>query len=95
MKPLRVFGLALSIVSTLLWLIEAGTGIPSEKLGRLICQERYMQPVRGITGDPSCGFNTDIYTSSGLILLFILGIFLLMRPKKRLHTSLAEEKKAS
>ena len=95
MKSSKIFGLSLSIVSALLWLLEAGTGIPSEKFGRLVCQERYMQPAEGITGDPSCGFNADMYTSSGVILLFLIGLFLLMRPPKRLHTSSNEEKKVS
>jgi hypothetical protein len=80
----KTFGMLIIIVAFLIFLYEKLTGSISTMLGHLYCGENYMKKVNGIIGDPSCGFNIDMYLSASLILLFIVGIglFISSDPKK-------------
>ena len=44
---------------------------------RLLCGELYLQPVDGILGDVSCGFNADMHFTALMFLVFITGIAVL------------------
>ena len=82
------------IISVLtIWIVDRTTESVSTVLGKLICGDRYMQPVSGIVGDLSCGFNIDMYLTLILTIVLILGIVLYVRSKKSLKKKFKHEKK--
>jgi hypothetical protein len=85
----RWLGWLLILLTPPVWFAERVTGLFSTILGEWWCGARYMQPVDGITGDPSCGFNTDIHLSFVLAIVIFAGIVLLVSSKK--EGSMVEE----
>lgn len=83
-------GLFLIIVSFTGWLVEISSGKLSDTLGALICKERYLQPVNGMFGDVSCGFNFDMLINSALILMMLIGFILLFKSSNK-HTKSMEQ----
>jgi len=75
-KRIRQGGALFMIVSVALMVAERATGRLSDWLGHLICGPRFMQPVEGIVGDRSCGFNGDMTLMTVLGGAFLLGILL-------------------
>ena len=79
----KTAGIAISLLSVLFWFIETASGhLLSDQIGESLCKEDYLQPVNGFVGDLSCGFNSDMYMSSILILLFLLGMLLLLTERR-------------
>ena len=64
--------------SVLLWLINRFSYIISSYFSRLLCGEIFLQPVDGILGDVSCGFNADIHFTASMFLVLITGITVLI-----------------
>ena len=73
----RRVGTILIAGSVLLWLINRFSYIISSYFSRLLCGELYLQPVDGILGDVSCGFNADMYFTALMFLVLITGIAVL------------------
>ncbi len=73
---MRKPGFLLIVVSPVLFFVDRGTHLLSDTLGRFFCGKNYLRPVDGAIGDGSCGFNADMYLTSGLALLGLLGILL-------------------
>ena len=59
------------------------THFVSTVLGKMICGDHYIQPVNGIVGDTSCGFNTDMHLVRSLTVVLILGMVLYISSKKK------------
>jgi hypothetical protein len=76
-KNLRATGFILIAVAMTLFLVDRFSHVISDTLGGIICGDRYMQPVNGIIGDMSCGFNLDMYVAVCLLLLCLAGVVLL------------------
>lgn len=74
-------GLVLIIGSIILGFIDGFSLLISNFLGRIYCGDNYMQPVEGIVGDVSCGFNADMYFMVFLISVMLIGIALIMTKK--------------
>lgn len=74
----RRVGLVVVLLSGSGLVINRFTQVPSDWLGRLICDERYMLPVAGIIGDPSCGFNSDVLVATLLLSALTIGLGLLL-----------------
>lgn len=51
--------------------------------GRLVCGDSYMQPVNGILGDVSCGFNIDMYLVTFMTISLFIGIFLVFTSRSQ------------
>jgi len=82
----KTFGLLLSLFSLIFWFLETASGyLISDTIGKKVCQENYLQPVNGFVGDPSCGFNSDMYMSSFLIMLFLFGMLMIFADRKGLQ----------
>ena len=77
----RNIGLVLITGSILVWLVDRASSIISITLGELYCGQRYMQPVDGIFGDPSCGFNADMYLFIFLFCVLLIGIVIFITSK--------------
>jgi len=75
-KRIRQGGALLVIVSVMLMVAERATGRFSDWLGHWICGPRFMEPVDGVVGDHSCGFNADMTLMTVLGGVFLLGILL-------------------
>jgi len=73
---MRTTGFLLIAVSIILFLLDRFSHVLSDSLGKVICGKRYLQPVSGVVGDMSCGFNMDMYLAVGLVLLCLTGIIL-------------------
>jgi len=80
---MQLTGILLIATSLALYMVERLSHALSNLLGKSICGETYMQPVDGIIGDTSCGFNMDMYLSTGLIISFVLGILLFIASVRR------------
>ncbi len=78
---LKNVNIQISILSFSIWLIDRTTGYISDFIGRIFCQDTYMQAVDGYVGECSCGFNTDIYLSIILLTLFCIGIYRTIKQK--------------
>lgn len=76
----RIGIIIISVLTT--WIVDRTTLAVSTVLGKFICGDRYMQPVNGIVGDISCGFNIDMHLTFILIIVLILGIALYISSKK-------------
>ncbi len=74
----RKLGTMLITSSVLLWLIDRFSYIISSYFSRLLCGDYYLQPVDGIYGDVSCGFNADMHFTALMFLVLITGIVLLI-----------------
>jgi hypothetical protein len=75
-------GLTLIISSICVWVIDRSTRVMSDLFGELFCGAAYLQPVNGVVGDGSCGFNTDMYLAACLFfILLLVGSALLVGPK--------------
>lgn|GEM_PF-5646601 len=67
----------LGFFSLLMIVVEIFFGYPvSESIAKVICQESYMQPVLGIVGDCSCGFNADMYGIVFLLFILVVSVIL-------------------
>ncbi len=78
----RKFAMVLIVGSLLTWVLEKSSQQVSTAIGKLRCGDRYMQAVDGIVGDPSCGFNDDLYIASLLLILLLSGFVLYITAKK-------------
>ncbi len=78
----RKFGIIIVLFSSLLLFVNRFTSVISDFFGKLFCGNEYMQPVNGIVGDRSCGFNADMYVAILLTVTTILGIILIFVSKK-------------
>ena len=76
-------GIGISLIALLAWTVDKMTQSLSTALGKLLCGESYMKPVDVTVGDHSCGFNTDMYLSLLLAILFLLGLVLYVLSKKQ------------
>lgn len=74
----RKIGSLLISVSGIVFLVDRLSLLISTALGKLFCGDKYMQPVNGVLGDESCGFNADMYLAVFLIIFMAFGIFLFM-----------------
>jgi len=74
-------GLTLIISSICVWVIDRSTRVMSDLFGELFCGAAYLQPVNGVVGDVSCGFNTDMYLAACLFILLLVGSALSIGPK--------------
>jgi hypothetical protein len=74
----RRVGLVVVLLSGLGLVGNRFTQVPSDWLGRLLCDERYLLPVAGIVGDRSCGFNVDVLVAALLLGSLVIGIVLLL-----------------
>ncbi|MEE9313326.1 MAG: hypothetical protein V3V02_01635 [Rhizobiaceae bacterium] len=52
-------------------------------IGQWKCGDSYLQPVGGVVGDISCGFNLDMTVSALVILLLLIGLALIVSTKVR------------
>jgi hypothetical protein len=69
-------GALLMLLSAALMAAERLTGSLSDWLGQLFCGMRTMEPVNGIVGERSCGFDADMDLMVALAGSFLLGLFL-------------------
>ena len=74
----RRLGTILIASSVFLWLINRFSYIISSYFSRLLCGELYLQPVDGILGYVSCGFNADMHFTALMFLVLITGIAVLI-----------------
>ena len=74
-------GLTLIISSICVWVIDRSTRVMSDLFGELFCGAAYLQPVNGVVGDVSCGFNIDMYLAACLFILLLVGSALSIGPK--------------
>lgn len=88
----RRLGTILIASSVLLWLINRFSYIISSYLSRLLCGELYLQPVDGILGDVSCGFNANMHFTAlmFLVLMFLvlitgIAVFIISLVQKDVH----------
>lgn len=72
----RKIGLGLIISSLSVLLVDRISSIISTYLGKLYCGEQYMQPVDGVVGNLSCGFNADMYLVIVLLVVLLMGIII-------------------
>ncbi len=70
-------GILTVLLSAIVFTIDRLTHSLSTLLGKVICGDRYLQPVDGIMGDLSCGFNMDMYLAVCLLGLFVIGLLLI------------------
>jgi hypothetical protein len=71
-------GIILIAGSVLLWFIDRFSYIISSYFSKLLCGDLYLQPVDGVLGDISCGFNADMHFTAFMFLVLISGIVLLI-----------------
>ncbi len=76
-------GSVLLVLSMGTFILDRLTGTVSDALGRMVCNGRYLKPVRGMVGDMSCGFNADMYLSVFLLVLFVAGGLLVIASGKK------------
>lgn len=79
----RKVGAILIAIAIILFIIERVTTAISNVVGRIACGEVYLTPVAAVNGGGICGFNMDIYVVAFLLLLCIIGIILVIIPKKK------------
>ena len=75
----NVIGKAIGLIAILGFVVERLTSIPSTLLGKMVCGENYLKPVGGVTGDGSCGFNTDMHLTAFFTILLVVGVLLIVR----------------
>jgi hypothetical protein len=74
----RKLGLILTVSSILLWFIDRFSSIISANISKILCGDLYLQPVNGLLGDFSCGFNADMHFTALMFLVLITGIALII-----------------
>ncbi len=74
----RKLGRILTVSSILLWFIDRSSSIISANFSRILCGDHYLQPVNGLLGDDSCGFNADMHFTALMFLILITGIALII-----------------
>ena len=84
MSMRRTTGAVLAIGALLAWLTDRFTHAISDRLGKTVCGDRYLQAVNGTVGDASCGFNADLYLTVFLMLVLLAGAVLYLTGKKKL-----------
>lgn len=72
----RSIGILLIIAALITVLVNRSSSILSDFFGKLACGDSYMQPINGILGDASCGFNMDMYIATFSIISLLIGIIL-------------------
>lgn len=70
----RKMGQLMMVGALLLGLFDRLTSRISDYLGRRYCAAEYLQPVDGVVGEASCGFDADMYLMVILVALFLLGL---------------------
>ena len=73
-KLLRTFAIMMIISSITFLLFENMTGVPSRLLCEELCGKNYLPPLEPKIVDTSCSFQTDMYLSFSLVLLFVIGM---------------------
>ena len=61
----------LTMFSIALWFIDWFLHIISANSSRILCSDLYLQHVKGILGDLSCGFNADLHFTALMFLVLI------------------------
>ena len=79
---MRITGILLIGVSMVIFLIDRFSHALSDILGKLYCGDRYLQPVNGVSGDMSCGFNADMYLVAFLFVVLVVGGLLFITSAK-------------
>jgi hypothetical protein len=80
----RKVGMVFIVISVSFFLINRLLGLPiSTIFGEILCGSRYMQPVNGIVGDVSCGFNADMYFAVLSLTVLLIGITLVITTKTK------------
>lgn len=74
----RKSGIILVLLALAVWLADYFSQAISSLLGKMLCGDRYMLPVGGVTGDVSCGFNADMYLFVFLVVVLLAGIALIV-----------------
>lgn len=87
-------GLTLIALAIFLWALDRSTHLLSRTLGKLFCGDRWMQPVNGVVGDGSCGFNADIYLVVPLFALLLVGLVLYFGGRRRELAEMAKKGEA-
>lgn len=77
----RNAGIFLVLFSLAIGLIEWFSLVISSYLGEIICGECYLQPVQGVVGDVSCGFNADMVFILFLVVVLIIGVTVTVRTR--------------
>ena len=72
----KKLGLILTVSSILFWFIDRFSSIISTNYSRIFCGDLYVQPMNGLLGDFSCGFNVDMHFTDLMFLFLITGIAL-------------------
>jgi hypothetical protein len=78
----RSLGMAVMLISGLGLTLNRVTYVPADWLGRLLCNETYMQSVDGIVGDPACGFNADVLFAAFFAIAFAIGLGILLAARR-------------
>lgn len=76
-SKMKLIGKVIVICSIVGFAVERFSQVLSALLAKVICGDRYMQPINGGIGDLSCGFNTDMYLTASLVLSLIIGLVLI------------------
>jgi hypothetical protein len=63
-------------------------------LGRIICGDQYLKPVKGVMDDNACGFNMDMYLLAFLLIVLVSGLVLFFTSvnQKTVHYFINSEK---
>jgi len=75
---MQLTGIILIAASLALFMVERLSQALSSLLGKKLCGDRYLQAVDGVVGDASCGFNMDMYLTTGLEISLSIGVILLI-----------------
>jgi len=73
----RSVGITLILFSLGTGVVDRFSLVISSALGKILCGDRYLQPVQGVVGDVSCGFNADMTLLLFLAVVLIAGTILL------------------
>jgi hypothetical protein len=66
------------VTSIIVFLVDRFTHVLSDILGKSICHKQYLQPVGGVVGDQSCGFNADMYLAVLLFMTCLAGVVIVV-----------------
>ncbi|MCF6188999.1 MAG: hypothetical protein L3J51_00805 [Cocleimonas sp.] len=77
----KKLGLIIIALAVLIGVLSRSFSIIPNLVGKIICGNNYMQPVDGVVGDVSCGFNTDMHLIALSIAGLITGIILVLLSK--------------
>lgn len=83
MKNNKKMGYIILITTLVVLIIERISNIFSSLLGKVACGELYLKEIDGVLSELSCGFDFDMYISSVLIIMFLIGfIFIYLGTSK-------------